>query len=410
MRVVILYQNKNHKQQDTNMKDQSKSEMLVALDDFMSDRGWRASTCASCTRKFYTKETTSQRAVCGRNRCDDGLHDFRRLPGRKLPVAPSKVIDIMRASFMASGYAPEAAVPVASQHGRTDLVVAGVQMYDSVIHGNAPAREGKFFVAQPSVRTQFIPLIESEEGTSTSFVNACTEQMGATFVDHLFAVDSWCSVLSGLGLHMNDFVLVTKESSSDWGTGEFDGLEMFFHYGDLELGDASFVDVPLARGGSETISDIGFGLERVTWAMNKTDSYYDLLAPFSVPGSRVEIDACRTLSLLALSGITASNRGAGQQFRKFARILSEAGTREVPTMVEHFHEYWSRFPGKAVSASEAVRAVRLELDRPLNARLCESLRLPPPKGETTEAYLERLVYTCGISHHDLRKAIQSCKQ
>ena len=171
---------------------------------------------------------------------------------------------------------------IANFDGQTDLVIAGVQMFDDIIHRNQQIREDKMFVAQPCVRMQFQQQVESQEGTSTSFVNVCTEKMGANFDEHLDTIDYWCTILSKLGLHMSDFIVVMRTSINDWGTGKFSALELFFSYGGLELGDAAYLLIPQANRTSIPISDIGFGLERIAWAMNKTDSYFDMLTPLDI--------------------------------------------------------------------------------------------------------------------------------
>ncbi|MFA6519557.1 MAG: hypothetical protein WCT41_01890 [Candidatus Paceibacterota bacterium] len=349
-------------------------------------------------------------SICGWHECDNGTYPFRTFVKRKKRVTPAEVSTRMMDYFVSTGFGLVAPLNIANFEGQTDLIIAGVQMFDGVIHRNQEIREEKMFVAQPCIRMQFQQYVGTQEGTSTSFVNVCTEKMNAKFDEHLQAVDNWCTVLSKLGLHMNDFVVIMQTSTNDWGTGEFSNLELFFSYGGLELGDASYFLVPQANGVRIPVSDIGFGLERIVWAINKTDSYFDTLIPWTSGGAKEMFDSCRTLALLALCGVQASNKGPGFQFRRFSKVLSEKYYGEwIYRSLGYYFDYWSQFIKPAISRDAAIQLVRLEIERFINLKVCEMLGLPPPREETTEAYLNRLVYTCNADIYELRKAIQSCK-
>jgi hypothetical protein len=209
---------------------------------------------------------------------------------------------------------------------------------------------------------------------------------------------------------MNDFTIIMRTSVNDWGTGKFSSLELFFCYGGLELGDAAYLRIPQANRPAIPISDIGFGLERIAWAINKTESYFDILAPLTVTGTREMFDSCRTIALLALCGVQAAPKGPGLQLRRFAKVLSEKYYgMDIYSILAYYFDYWAQFITPSVSREVAIQHVRLEIDRFMNLKVCELLRLPTPQSETTEAYFSRLVYSCGISIYELRKAIQACK-
>jgi len=269
------------------MSGEMSVETSKAVDKFMADRGWQGHLCSACGRTFFTKSldnTEVNNPVCGWHKCDKGTYPFRTFTKRKKMLTPAQISDRVSEYFGSAGFKKVDPRNIANFDGQTDLVIAGVQMFDDIIHHNQPIREDKVFVAQPCVRMQFQPHVESQEGTSTSFVNVCTEDMGGSFDDHLRTVDHWCTILSKLGLHMNNFTVVTRVSTNDWGTGKFSSIELFFSYGGLELGDAAYLLIPQVDRSSIPISDIGFGLERIAWAINKTDSYFDTLAPWDSGG------------------------------------------------------------------------------------------------------------------------------
>lgn len=390
---------------------ESNQEDFVAVNKFMAERGWQRHSCSACGRAFFSKPSTKMDvSVCGWRKCDKVTYPFRTYTKRKKMLTPGQINARMSEYFRSAGFDLAAPRNIANFKGQTDLVIAGVQMFDDIIHHNQKIRDDKVFVAQPCVRMQFQPYVESQEGTSTSFVNVCTEKMVAGFSEHLQSVDHWCTILSKLGLHMNDFIVVMRTSVNDWGTGEFSMLELFFSYGGLELGDAAYLLIPQPNRPAIPISDIGFGLERTAWAVNKTDSYFDTLMPWTGTGTREMFDSCRTMSLLVLCGVQAANKGPGLQFRRFAKVLGEKyyGV-DVYSILSYYFDYWAQFIKPSISREAALQLARLEIERFVNLKVCEMLKLPPPRDETTEAYFDRLVYTCHANLYELRKAIQRCK-
>lgn len=378
---------------------------------FLSEKGWYERECKGCSNTFFEKQSVKINApTCGWRKCDKGNHSFRAFSKRKKMLKLSHVSARMSEYFRSTGFEPVAPQGIADAHGQTDLVVAGVQMFDNIIHQNQPLRNDKVFVFQPCVRMQFQPQVESQEGISTSFVNVCTEQMGASFDEHLQSVDCWCTVLSKLGLHMNNFIVVMRTSKHDWGTGEFSALELFFCYGGLELGDATYLHIPQSNRSAIPISDIGFGLERIAWAINKTESYFDILMPWTMICTREMFDACRTIALLALCDVQAANNGPGLQLRRFAKVLGEKYYgADLFDVLPYYFDYWTQFIAPSLKREDAITLARLEIERFINLKICNELNLPQPRDETTDAYLDRLVYTCNASIHELRKAIQLCK-
>ncbi|MFA6408136.1 MAG: hypothetical protein WCW36_01495 [Candidatus Paceibacterota bacterium] len=329
---------------------------------------------------------------------------------RKKMLAPAQISAKMGDYFHSVGFDLVSPRNIANSEGQTDLIIAGVQIFDDVIHKHKEVREDKVFVAQPCVRMQFQPHVESQEGTSTSFINVCTEKMGATFDEHLQMIDHWCTIFSKLGLHMNDFTIVMRSSTKDWGTGKFSAPELFFSYGGLELGDAVFLLIPQADRQAIPISDIGFGLERIAWAINKNDSYFDTLIPWTASGPREMFDAYRAVALLTLCGVQATNKGPGLQLRRFAKILGEKyyGS-DAFGILSYYFGYWAQFIKPSVSKDNAIQLAQLEIDRFVNLKVCANTGLPKPNAETTETYINRLVYTYGADIYELRKAIQTCK-
>jgi hypothetical protein len=395
-------------QNQPNLSAGMRPEMTVT---FMRDKGWQDYQCSACGRIFFAKPYSQiDTAVCGSKKCSKEVYPFLARQKTKRLSKPAQINEKIRSYFETVGFSPVPSLNISNPYGHTDLVIAGVQMFDQIIHQNGEIVTSPMFVSQPSVRMQYQSQIATHEGMSTSFVNVCTEQMGASFAQHLQTVDYWCTALSKLGLHMNDFVIVMRTSENDWGTGKFLALELFFLYCGLELGDAAYFYIPQTGRAPIPISDTGFGLERIAWAVNKTDSYFSALRPITEIGMREMFDSCRTIALLALCGVQASNKGPGLQFRRFAKVLSEKySTANLFEVVGYYIDYWTQFVEPVTTRNMILKNVQLEIDRFTNLRICKLLNAPPPRGETLEEYADRLVYTCNLSIDDLRNAVCTSK-
>ena len=383
-----------------------------SIRDFMKEKGWLEQRCSGCGKIFFTKQKDEvSDSICGWHKCKNDNYSFRKLSKRKSLIKPEKINLSICKFFRSKGFELKQSLNVANDDGLTDLIVAGVQIFDSIIHRGEAIKPEKMLISQPCVRMQFQPIIKDKDGISTSFVNICTEQMGGSFTEHLEYVDDWVSALSQLGLFVNDFTVVMNESVDDWGTGEFTKIELFFLYGDLELGDASYFEIPQKDRDPIVISDIGFGLERISWALNKSETYFDTLMPLAFLGDREMFDSCRTLSLLSICGVKASNKGPGLQFRRFAKVISEKYfTVDIYEILAFYFDYWSNFIDPVIPKSEAVNNARIEIERLVNLRICGMLGLPLPQKETMDAYLDRLVYTFNIDINQLREAVGICRK
>lgn len=392
----------DHKEQQT--------EHITAVDAFMAQRQWNRDICVKCGKVYYFKSSDTSNKTCRRGTCGDD-RAFLQFTRRKRPVSPVQVYDRLVRHFTNTRFNIIPSMNIASTCGTTDLIIGGVQILDGLIHRKEKAHFDGMFLGQPSVRMQFQDRVTTEDGISTAFVNVCTEKVNGTFSGHLYTLDQWLGALSSLGLNMRDFTIVMRTKERNWGTGSFDALELFCVYGGLELGDAAYMKIPTRLGPFVEISDIGFGLERIVWALNKTPRYYDLLMPGTVMIPQEVCDAYRTITLLALSGVRPGNKGSGLQFRRLAKAVSERGCDiDLYAVVGYYLRYWSDFVQEVKTHETVYQVIGLEMDRFLNLMICATGNLPPPQNETTEAYFHRLVYTLGMDAQKLRQLIQTCRR
>lgn len=392
--------------------DELLTNTYKVINKFMIERGWLECRCSACGKNFYLKtSSTASKSSCGWGQCAIGPYSFFDSIKRKRIMSPRQVCTAICEHFERTGFKIETPRNITNLDGDTDLIIAGVQIFDGAIHQNQKICERKMIMAQPCVRMQFKGLVGLQEGISTSFINICTEVANINLGEHLQILDKWYDAFSRLGLHMNDFAIVARKSTNDWGTGKFPAINLFFVYKGLELGDASYFFAPRVDKTFMPISDIGFGLERIVWAINKTNSYFDVLMPCTAGENREMLDSCRTLSLLALCGVRASNNGSGLQYRRFAKVLSEKYYgQDIFYILAYYFDYWSQFIKPTVDKDIALKSIRLEIERYINLKISKALKISTPEMETTEDYFNRLVYNHNnININDLRETIKKCQ-
>lgn len=286
--------------------------------------------------------------------------------------------DFLDNHFKSRGFIVNAPIPLINKNGTTLFVCAGVQVLDDVIHKETPIPPDPVYVSQPVLRTQFIDIIG--EGTSTSFINASTCQLNIGRTEHYQYLQTWIDLFVDLGLNKDDFSFKTKPYEQQWGDKTVRSEKMFIVYDGLEIGDASYVeDLPQQTRPNLTLSDIGFGLERVKWIL-QGGSYFDVLGDGRVSKKiSGEIAACsHTLSLLAGEGLKPSNKEQGYRFRLFSKKLVTSALGEHPISQEQslaYYNYWKKWIKLVYTEDQSMQSIAQENTRNFNRilldRLCE---------------------------------------
>lgn len=378
------------------------------LYEFLVSRKWEHRVCSDCGNVFFAKGRNETK-VCQRGKCSHDPLKFLSLSKRRIPLSVSMVAENLKTAFRTSGYAFVDAVSVTAAIGATDLIGAGVQSLEPVLFGKELPTSDSQFLLQPSIRMKHFGSSKHTEGNSTAFVNICSLHVKDSFERHLKHLDFWLQALSELGLFMGNVTLMCRTSDEDWGNGPFRQFEVFVIYGGLELGDASYGFLPTQKNGVISVSDIGFGLERITWAVSKLPSYFDLLRPitFGFLLDKHCHDALRTAALLMHCGVEMSNVGVGFQLRKLCRAIVEerVGTFEACELLRYYCDFWSRFLEHRKSSLWVVETCQKEIARLTQAGITNALKVPRSEQETTEAYAARLVYNLGVPVGSIRKVL-----
>lgn len=384
-------ENEKHLRQESQGHTKVEYELLGRLNEHLRKRNWSIASCSLCGQEYYRKK---QKPNCGRYSCLEG-YEFLPLSRKKEYTFLDDLAEKTRLFFRDKGYNVMNGQSVISEMGNALFTVAGVQLLDKVIHKEEPIPERAFFVAQPVIRMKFLNQVGKTEGISTSFVNICTEQVNPSVDDHIKNFDSWLEYLSSIGLFVGDMTLTIRDKISNWGKGDCKNIIVDVNYGGLHLGDACFLcGIPQENRENLMISDIGFGLERVCWALNKSQSYFDSIGPrtLSFKDEYKLIDSIRTMTLMAGCGVEPSNKAQGYRLRRLSKGIVDLA-KNIPWLdtVPRYYLFWSKFTQLEKSMKESLEIVRREYNRNLNAELASRLELQMFDERETEDFISFLI-------------------
>lgn len=362
--------------------------------EFLEKNGWIQKKCIECNSLFFSKKTNLSKK-CGWRECESDMSSFKKIP------KPSKKKDIyqlhglIREIMTANNINEVGPLNIKSYNGKTDLIGAGVQIINPILFEKRPYTNDAVFIAQPSVRTQYLNKISGLEGVSTSFINIATVSIGSTLESHLEKLDLWMESISKVGLYMGHMNLILRNKENlDWGTGKFSSIEIFFNYAGLEIGDASFFEINTEYNGIISISDIGFGLERILWAHSKTDSYLTSLVPISSHshGDDDLKDLIRTAVLFKINLVPLENKGAGLYLKKiYKKIIKKKAYNLNFNDINYYYKFWSYFIENKESPFTVLIKIQKDLDLIIAQSVREKYNLPQiDKSENLDGYLDRL--------------------
>ncbi len=331
---------------------------------YMKNHGWKTGTCSACHNILFYKARDSP--YCADHAGND--YTFMGFSHRRKYVDIREIYETAL-DFFGGLYDIKRPMHVAGSKS-TVFTGAGVQNLEGVMFDETE-QEKPFFVAQPSIRMNFLD--GEKHGYSTSFVNICTEDANPTVQTHIDYIDRWMTWLSKTGIFVGDMTVAVRYKVNNWGKGDFLNIVTDFLYGGLHVGDAGFLyDVPQETRQNLSISDVGFGLERISWALNKTPHYFDTFGFWeaALRGQYKDMDAVRTIALIAGSGIDPSNKAHGYRFRALAKKIAQRGKTIDPHMFEHFYRFWTSFTDLEKDRHPAYHSAQREVTRNYNLELC----------------------------------------
>jgi len=300
--------------------------------------------------------------------------DFLNYSKKKKLVDLLDVSSHLNETFKSQGYLMTSTNEIIrAKNSTTFFITSGIQHYENdIFKGNIPNADPSFFM-QPVIRTNYRK--EVGEGNVSSFVNPSTIRFNATPEEYLGDLNNWLDSLSKAGLYLGDFVFTLSSRNSNltsdnpWEKNK--GFALYCSYGGLELGDAGYFTIP--NHPDKPFADIGFGLERITWAINKNPSFREVVGiyPNAFSQNMKSIDSLRTLPLIASSGITP-NSDADNQLKKYISQL-ENFNDEVQPQLAAYYDFWSSFITPKLSKEKTLMYLSSRLNEVGNQRLLEEI-------------------------------------
>jgi hypothetical protein len=241
-------------------------------------------------------------------------------------------------AFAAVGVCRASVLPLRWRR-ETDLTISAVQALDPYVKHKKPYVYREGYLPQPVVRFtgQRDEHGQLRDGFLTSFVNTSHVRRVSAPGDIATMLDQWLTILSRLGLHARHVGI--HGDLAVWHRDPVAGITLHYDHAGIPLGD--LVWIWNEADPAFTIGDLGSGLERLAWTMTRTDwpeLIHGRLARHSDPTT---LDAIRTATLIAMSGIHDAARGPGAALRRMVRcIASRDVALGLDAAVRAYHGFW----------------------------------------------------------------------
>lgn len=281
----------------------------------------------------------------------------------------------------------------------TVFLTAGIQpILSNYINGNLVDNK-KIYLSQPVIRTQFADSIT--EGSSIAFINSTTSGFNITEKEHNIFVQDWLELFHKLGMNPSSIYSKSKDYERVWGDLLVAGKKTFYYYNNIELGDTTFFTSITKDGkniGIESMSDVGFGLERIRWCVNRK-SYFDLYSDSSTLSSKVKA-FISAIALLNVNNVKPSNKNSGYRARlyskKLVNLLNGCDFSEIEEKyLMECIKYWKDW--QEVNEDIDIEVIKTEYTRNCNRYIIDKL--------TQEGYNNLSGININISKEEFKKRL-----
>lgn len=282
----------------------------------------------------------------------------------------------------------------------TVFLSAGIQpiIYD---YRNAKLNNStKIYLSQPVIRTQFVDSIT--EGSAIAFINSTTAGFNISEKEHNFLVKDWLELFYQLGIKQSNISMRSKDYERLWGDLLVIGKKTFYYYNNIELGDTTFFTSITKDGeymGIDTMSDIGFGLERIRWCVSGK-SYFDLydssLLSFPI---KAYLSA---IALLTVNDVNPSNKNSGYRTRLFSKkVVNILEAKEFSKLEEDYLvqciRYWKDW--QEINKNIDIETIKKEYIRNCNRYIIDKL--------TEAGYKNLSGININISRDEMKKRLMA---
>ncbi len=379
-------------------------DLRTAQEAFFASRSWQSKRCPVCSHEYYTKGKGEN---CGSYDCVRG-YAFQELPPPKAFMELAACIDELSRFFGERGLLVSDPIAMVRNRERTLFASTGGQIYDDLVYSRKYATTTETrFVAQPVIRLQERRSVGLTEGFSTSFIHAATECWNADANIHVTMLDAWLSAFSALGFYAGGLCLMPDQLNNDWAGLSVPAESIRINYRGLEIGIANFFLVPLSDGSHAVLSDIGVGAERLSWAINKSGSYFDAIGPLVSLENSISLDAIRTAVLMVGSGVRPDVKGHGSKLRA---ILMEAPGIESRVnlfeLVRYYYVQWRKFIPLSRDLGQVYGEILREANRNASIALGGALRVGGSIDRSPEEFVLSAIRSKKLSLQELRRAMK----
>jgi len=278
--------------------------------------------------------------------------------------------------FTKGGFSPAEPKNIVNTGGTTMFTSAGIQVLEDVFHHSQPLPKNSLYVAQPVFRTQYMST--PGEGYCSSFINIATLSAGQTAEQHISHIEFWFNFLLTNGFKENGFQFISEQSAEKWGDKKIIIDILRINYKGLPIGDANFIaSFPQLDRDPFTVSDIGFGLERIRWIMAGGSFWKGIYSSDTADVDIPTLDAYNTIALLTGCGVTPSHNEAGYRLRKLSKqvVAAQGGNySNLERLAEGQHERWSKWTALSHGKEEVWSVMEEEHRRNLHSLLIQNLR------------------------------------
>lgn len=370
-------------------------------DSYLLNRGWELRRCPKCSSGYFTKKRIGN---CGSYTCNQG-YTFASAGSPRQPIELEPFARSMAPFFVGCGYDVASPFGLVRVDERTFFASAAGQVFDTAIYEGHEPESTNVFIIQPVIRLKKMDQVGVIEGFATSFLNAATEVWRASPERHIEALDRWLDFFSACRLYVGNLCLKISQEVEDWDGRTVQADSLKINYGGLEVAIVNFFSGIKQPIGEATLSDISLGVERLTWAINKTGSYFDAIGPLSdaLENRVVAMDAVRTMALMASAGVVPGHKNHGYQFRLVAKSAAEA-VRDVAVreLIAFYYAQWARFLKPECERSLVEREVVREVDRNVNLTINELLGTSVDCNQPREGFLRALLRERRLTPDKLR--------
>lgn len=274
------------------------------------------------------------------------------------------------------------------EENKTVFITAGIQPSIDTYKKMNTEEKIVTFISQPVLRTQYLDSID--EGSSIAFINPTTAGFNINKSDYELMIRDWYNFFNQIGLNTEKIATKDRIYVTTWGDLSLKGISTFYYYykqnvGNIEIGDSTYFDEVYSASGSyskiKTLSDIGFGLERLRWCTFEDEkSYFDIYSDSKNIESRSK-GLISALSILGINNICPSQKDAGYRARHFSKKLvnekngNDLNIEERKYLVECL-KYWANWENIYLTKEEArtiYSIIKKEFDRNCNSFLISKL-------------------------------------